>query len=208
MGKSFGGVFANWSGKVGNVVGRILCGENVYSIYQPNVTNPRTAAQQAGRQKFTLLAKLGSAIGAAAAVGLRFVTCGGRWIGEFISTNGDAIDGTYPAQVVDFSKVVVSRGTLPGGVNMAANLGSNVIELSWVSNEGEGKAEADDKLVVAIYNTNKGLGVSNINAAERAAGAAEVSFPSTWAGDNAVVYAFFEGRDACSESIYLGSFTL
>ena len=46
MGKANQGVFGAWTKRVGNVVGRVIQGVNVYSIYQPNVSNPRTELQQ------------------------------------------------------------------------------------------------------------------------------------------------------------------
>ena len=54
MGKQYGGMFANWYGKIGNVVGRIRQGRTIVAIYQPNVSNPRTDAQIAQRERFSL----------------------------------------------------------------------------------------------------------------------------------------------------------
>ena len=57
MAKQFGGAFANYYGKVGNVIARIRQGRTILSIYQPNVHNPRTEAQVAQRTDFGLITK-------------------------------------------------------------------------------------------------------------------------------------------------------
>ena len=48
-------------GKLGNAVGRMWKGRPVMAVYQPNVHNPRTDAQQIVRARFAVLAQLSSA---------------------------------------------------------------------------------------------------------------------------------------------------
>lgn len=64
MGKQRGAFASNFTGRVGNVVGRKgYEGEYIVSSYQPSVTNPSTTAQVETRTKFKLLSQLAASIG-------------------------------------------------------------------------------------------------------------------------------------------------
>lgn len=208
MGKAFGGVFANWTKKVGNVVGRVVNGENIYSIYQPNVSNPNTLLQQKQRYNFTLIVKLGSAVLGAINTGYKKIAQRGRVIGEFISKNITNVTGTWPNVTVDFSKIIMAQGSLALPYNPSASVNGNEVDISWTDNSGEGEAYPDDFAAVVLYNKDKEIATYDVQASERATGSATFNVPATWSGDKAECYLFMSNKDNVSNSVFLGELSL
>lgn len=204
MGKAFGGVFANWTKKVGNVVGRVVNGENIYSIYQPNVANPNTLLQQKQRHSFTLMVKLGSAILGAINVGYKKIAERGRVIGTFISQNINNVTGVWPNVTVDYTKIIVAKGALALPYNPSASVNGNQVDISWTDNSGEGEAYPDDSVAVVLYNKDRELAIYDTQVAERATGSATYNVPGTWTGDKGELYLFMQNKDNVSNSVYLG----
>lgn len=60
MGKIYQGILGGVSSKVGSVVGAAWKGIPVLRVYQPNVSNPKTAAQETVRGGFKLLSSIAS----------------------------------------------------------------------------------------------------------------------------------------------------
>lgn len=57
MGKANQGILGAFTGKVGNVVGQISRGQQVYRVYQPNVNNPKSPKQTEQRRAFAQAVK-------------------------------------------------------------------------------------------------------------------------------------------------------
>jgi hypothetical protein len=53
MGKQTNGIFGQWSGKVGTLVGSSIYGKGTIRTYRENIANPRSAGQVAQRTKFS-----------------------------------------------------------------------------------------------------------------------------------------------------------
>lgn len=60
MGKIYQGILGGVSSKVGSVVGAAWKGIPVLRVYQPNVSNPKTAAQETVRSGFKMLSNIAS----------------------------------------------------------------------------------------------------------------------------------------------------
>lgn len=215
MGKANQGVFGAFQGKVGNVVGRIRQGQQVYCIYQPQVANPQTAAQQSNRLKLRLLSQLGSAILSAIMVGFKFLDgyAKGSAFSSFIGYNAkntEPFSGSYPNMEIDFQKVAVSEGSLAVPFNMQGSLDSNTLSLTWADNSGIDNALATDKVCAVVYNKTKNSSVFNSNVATRSTRTGSVTVPTGWNGDSVEAYAFMSRAEETlmSKTIYLGSFTV
>lgn len=215
MGKASQGVFGFWRGKVGNVVGRVRQGQNVYSIYQPSVANPRTPAQLAGRSKFTLISQLISAL-------LGFIKIGFSRLDGYVRGSAFSsavglnlkvegiVTGTYPNLEVDYSKVKVSDGKIDLPFNTSGSVEESTLTVTWADNSGRGDALATDKVMVLAYNSSTGESVYNLAVADRSARTGSVTLPTAWSGDTVEVWLAMERPDTkdVSDSEYLGSFTL
>lgn len=209
MGKQIGGMFANWYGKVGNVVGRIRQNRTIVSIYQPNVANPRSDAQVDQRAKFSALAAVLSHVSNFLKYG--FHDLDGYKTGNYYSAAigynlkvQSIFTGTSPNYDVDLTKLVVSQGNvdLPWGATATAE-GNNLV-VTWSDNTGIGNALAADKIMILAYNPAKEQSIYNPAAADRSERNATMALPTAWSGDTVDVYlAVMRKVGECSMSSHL-----
>lgn len=214
MGKANQGVFGAWTKRVGNVVGRVIQGVNVYSIYQPNVSNPRTELQQSQRAKFTLLTQFFSTMTAFLRISWKSLD-GYKHGSAFSSAVGwnlknGAVTGTYPNYSIAMNKVKVSDGNIALPYNPGATAESGTLTFTWADNTGRGDALATDNVMVAIYNPTKDETIYSTALGVRSERTKELQCPSNWSGDQVHVYFAMrrEATDECSDSTYLGDLTL
>ena len=215
MGVANQGVFGAWQKRVGNVVGRIVQGRNIYSIYQPQVSNPQTQAQQTNRSAFSVMAEFVSQSLAAIRVGFRNLD--GYKKGSAYSsalgynlTKAKAISGTYPNLEVNYNKVVVSEGGVDLPYDPSGTVADGELTVSWADNSGQGDALATDKAALFLFNTTQKKSVFAVTDSKRSDRTAKISVPTAWTGDTAVGYLFMvrEDKGVNSMSTYVGSYTL
>lgn len=215
MGVCDQGVFGSWRNRVGNVVGRVRQGRNVYAIYQPQVANPRTPAQLRYRSIFTAFSKLGRnllpvlKVGFASLDGYRYGSAYSSFIG-FNIKNGRAYG--YDAQTgvvtVKFDKLDISVGGLPLPFSPVGTLDGSDVTITWSDNSGTAHAAADDVAFVCVYNPVK-LACVYAGSAKRSARSAVVSTPVAWSGDTVEAWLFMRNeKGECSKTFYCGSFNL
>lgn len=214
MAKQYGGIFANWYGRVGNVVGRIRQGRTIMSIYQPNVANPRTPAQLAQREKFSLLADFLSAVSGFLSVG--FHNLDGYETGNYYSSaigynmkRDNVFVGQYPSTELDLTKVMISNGKVDLPYTPQCTADGTTLNLTWADNSGMGDAVASDKVMVCAYNDDKKQSVFSLDVADRSERHGELALPTAWTGDTVNVYmAMYRDRGVCSDSYHLAVLSL
>lgn len=212
MGKQFAGPFANWSGKVGNVVGRQVQGRTVLAIYQPIVRNPRTEAQVAQRTDFGLMTKFMAMCSPCLRYG--FHDLDGYRTGNYFSSAvgynlkiANAISGEPPE--VDASKVIVAQGKIDLPYSPSATADGTTLSLTWADNSGMGEALGTDKVMVLAVNQFRGAAVFNAEAGTRADRNCTIVLPSAWTGDNVNVFMVMRrGEFECSMSQHLATLPL
>ena len=213
MGKANQGIFGGWTKKVGNVVGRIVQGQNVYSIYQPNVSNPRTLEQQENRAKFTLLSRFMSAMLPAIRLGFRNLdgyTRGSAYSAALgYNSKLNIVGGTYPNYEVVVNKAIISEGSVALPFNASGSAEGGEYTASWADNSGQGDAEASDIAVVVLYNKTRGVCVVGDQTSKRSDRTAKASIPTEWTGDTGNAYLFMmrERNRTNSMSQHLGALT-
>lgn len=215
MGKAFQGVYGSFVNKVGNVVGRVKQGVQIYSIYQPSVANPRTPAQVANRSKFGTLTAFVSKILAGVKVGFqkldgyRYGTAFSSCVGYNLK-DGVVISDGQGGYEIDYSKVSVSDGQLENPFNLQGTMDSNTLSLSWADNSGMGNALATDVVEVVVYNKTKNTAVFDDGNAVRSARTANVTIPTSWNSDSVEAWAFFNRADNSmqAKSVYIGNFSV
>lgn len=215
MGVCDQGVFGSWRNKVGNVVGRVRQGRNIYAIYQPQVANPRTPAQLRYRRIFTAFTKLARnllptlRIGFASLDGYRYGSAFSSFIG-FNIKNRQAF--TYNDQTgavsIRYDWLSVSVGNVPLPLSPVGTLDGSDISASWSDNSGVGTAAADDIAYICVYNPAKFASMVE-GKDNRATRSAVLQTPAAWSGDTVEAWLFMRStKGECSESFYLGSFNL
>ena len=214
MGIANQGVFGGWRKRVGNVVGRIRQGQNVYSIYQPVVANPKTQAQMSHRTGFSLLSRVFSTM--LSFIKVSFAKLDGYERGSAFSAavgynlKRNAISGVYPSQEVDFENLVVSEGSIDLPYNPNADLDSGTLTATYADNTGRGNAEATDEVMLLLYSEPRNEVAFSTNAALRSARTASIDVPSAWTASGKI-HAYLAMRrpstGVCSVSYYLGNYT-
>lgn len=208
MGKSYQGIHGNWSGKVGNVVGRMRNNRTILAIYQPEVANPQTPAQMANRARFSLVSNFISVVLSAVKIGFNELKGLGSAFSAAVKENfTDLVTGSYPSLTLDAAKAVVSKGTLDNAYAMSATVDAGEVEVTWSDNSGIGNALATDNVNIVIYNEDLNQAVFDLKSLLRETRTASISLPSAWDGDKIYIYAFASRSGMVSDTLFLGQFT-
>lgn len=217
MAKVYGGITANFYGKVGNVVGRIRQGRTIMSIYQPKVLNPKTPSQELARRKFALLTGLFKCFSGFLRTSFRDLDgykTGNPFsaaIGYNFRLSPSVFVGSSAANVaISYPNVQVSQGAVDLPYSPSCTVDGTDATFTWADNSGMGNALATDKVMVVVLNPTKNAAVSNIELADRNERNATFSLPTAWSGDEVQVWLAMRRADnsVCSDSIHLGAFPL
>jgi len=211
MGKIKQGILGGFSGKVGSVIGSSWKGISYMRGKAVSIKNPQTLQQMRQRNKFALALSVLQPIVAFIRVGFkRYAYKKSEFNAAMSYTIKNAIVGTYPDYEIDFSKLLVSRGTLTGANNAAAQTVTGKIKLTWEDNTGIGEAKATDKSMAVAINPAKGEAAYITDGAPRSAGQEDLAVSPFWVGDEVEVYLAFiseNGKDVAS-SAYCSSVTV
>lgn len=215
MGKAFGGVFANWYGKVGNVVGRVRQGRTILSIYQPKVKNPNTTAQQGVRSDFSLMTKTLSPMTAFLKEGFHDLdgySTGNPFsaaVGFNLKLDGVIVEN-QGVKIIDYSKLMISQGSLDLPYSPSASNDSTTVSLTWADNSGMGNAEATDKVMVCAYCPHFGQCVLNTSLADRSERNASFTLPTPWVGNDVEIWIAMKSttNKAWSNSTHVATLSL
>ena len=212
MGKIAQGVLGGFSGKVGNIVGGTWKGIDYMRIKPANVSNPKTQGQLDQRSKFSTVLKFLQPLTDFLKVGFKLYAIKMTQFNSAMSYNlNNAITGTYPNFTIDYTKALVSRGSLVGAAGAAAASSSaSVVEFTWTDNSGSGNALGTDKALLVIYNATKGYAVYDSAGASRATQAQNLTVPSDFSGDSVEAFIGFVSEDGkeVANSVYIGSVTV
>lgn len=208
MGTIKQGVLGGFSGKVGTVIGSSWKGISYMRGRAQNVKNPRTEGQMEQRSKFSLTLEFLKPITAYIRTGYKMYANKQTAFNAAMSyIVKNAVSGIYPNYMLDFSQILVSRGTLTQPLNANASMSAGKVSVSWTDNSGQGDAQPIDVAMPLAFNTDKGETVFSTNSATRADQLAELTFPADWAGDTVEIYIGFISADGINvaNSLYLGS---
>jgi hypothetical protein len=223
MGKSQQGIYGAYKGRVGNVVGSVRGGAQVFRIRPASVRNPRTDAQQNTRKRFALLGQFLSKLRSATRTGFESESGDGvSAVNAALRENfKKAFTGEYPDLVMDFSKVSLSKGQLviPTGIAVESQAGA-LLSVTWKDNSLSNElynSNVQDSLIIGIYNEEKEQGWVSYGEFRRSDAAGTIELPDSWADNTLHVWAFYRsGADPkkitdgynVSDTVYAGSVTL
>ena len=200
-----------FSGKVGSIVGSNWRGVD-YLKSLPKKSNKQSSdLQLAQRRKFALAPIYLSPIKDILNIGFKDKqlnkTTGYNAAVKIFLNN--AIVGDYPDFTIDFSQIVLSKGSLSVFHGLSAVLQGTDIVLSWLGISNRYNAFDDDMLMVVLFNDTKKMYLVYEDA-QRAALTYTAIVGNTAAGDVLHAWAFAVKREnnVVSNSQYLGSFTM
>ena len=117
----------------------------------------------------------------------------------------NALTGTYPHYEIDYSKVRVSQGNLPGALNPAVSLiSAGEIKFTWDDNR---HAMATNRVLLVLYNSSKQKAEFIVYGNTRFSESQVVTLPETFVGDEVQCYIGFQNyqRSVFSDSQFIGS---
>lgn len=208
MGKISQGVLGGFSGKVGNVVGGTWKGIDYMRIKPSNVSNPRSAGQVDQRSKFSTTLRFLQTMTDFLRVGFKLYANKKTQFNAAMSYNlNNAMTGTYPNLMIDYSNALVSRGGLTGAANGAASSSGGAVDFTWDDNSGSGSAFATDTALLVVYNPDKQESVYTIAGADRTTGMESLAVPAEFVGDEVHAFIGFISEDGkqVANSVYAGS---
>ncbi|SDG34920.1 hypothetical protein SAMN05421827_105240 [Pedobacter terrae] len=200
-----------FSGKVGSVIGSNWRSVDYLRGLPKKSSKPSTEPQLAQRAKFALAAQYLSPIKDVLNTGfkdkqLNKITGYNAAVKIFLN---QAVTGNYPDFQIDFSKVVISKGSLSAMHGLNASLQGADLLLNWQSILNRYNAFADDVLTVVIFNATKNMYLV-YEEAQRAALTYTAVIGANFSGDVLHVWGFAVNRDATgvANSQYLGTYTI
>ena len=193
------------SGSVGDQVWCIRNGKNYVRSKPTFVLKSKTAKQLDHSARFTLMVRFLKTLTPFLRVGFKSQTGTMSAFNAAMSYNlMNAIAGNYPDYCIDYSKVMVSIGSLPEALNpIAVSRLAGEIEFSWDDNRN---AMANDRVFLVVYNPAKQVAtIEGSNA--RMEGGQIITLPEDFSGDEVHCYMAFQnaGQSVVSNSLYVGS---
>jgi hypothetical protein len=212
MGTFSKGILGGFSGKVGNVVGARWRGKDIMRSLPNKKTYVPTQAQLEQRDRFktamlflTPIKPIVSAyFGKQQGDKSAFNLATGYHIKYALLPDG------LDAYVIDYPKVLISRGDLRGINNGGVTASGLELTLTWSDNSGQGNASATDALVVVVYSETLNLFETADPAGTRDLQTITMNMPAYWAGQQVQVWATFvtDSGKLAATSTYLGAVTL
>ena len=118
-----------------------------------------------------------------------------------------ALTGQYPDIKVDYSKVILSKGSLEMAIDLKLSKGEEGINLSW-NTAGFENGLYDDILMVMVSHPDHGRASSFLNAGKRGDGSCFIPLQSEWMRNGQMeVYVCFKSANGelISDSAYAGN---
>ncbi|MCM1531536.1 MAG: DUF6266 family protein [Bacteroides sp.] len=199
------GILGGFSGKVGTVIGGSWKGISYMRALAQSYNDARTEKQVNQRSKFRIALKFLQSISPFIKIGYKSQankrTAMNAAMAHVVKETFNA-DGT----AIDFAKVVVSRGSLPGVMGCTADVDAGQVKVSWSDNSDTTGAATTDKIMFLLYNENRGEAVYQIGSTTRTDTSLTYTLPDGWATEKLHGYLAFQSEDSrtVSDSIYLG----
>jgi hypothetical protein len=153
MGTIQKGILGGFSGKVGNVVGGSWKGIEYMRSLGSRRTTTGSQKQKEQQLKFALVVRFQQLMANLLARSFKSFAVKMTGSNSALSYNlRNGITGVYPDFVLDYSKILVSRGDIPNAINPAVTAAAGgIINFTWTDNSGVSKAAATDKSILVAY---------------------------------------------------------
>lgn len=208
MAKCTPGPYGHPSGKIGTVVFYMLNGQPVCRLVG-KAGKPSTK-QLANRQAMSVTMGLVAPMAEFINVSFKKEAAGTVKNAHNLAVSYNkkqALTGEYPNIKVDYSKVVLSQGTLETVKNLKISKGTDGLNLSWDSSISENGAY-DDLLMVLLSHPTKKRASSYLNAAKRDDGSCFIPFSKEWMQTEQIeIYVVLKSSNEqlISDSVYGGN---
>ncbi len=185
-------VLGRQSGKIGNVVGMVRKGVQLYRAYTNKYALKETEAARIIRARFALIGSMAASFKVATRIGLS------KAVGPlqtpsnlFVKLNWGAVTATDPESVdVDYDAIKVSQGRCPWvSFNTPSFAEEAEVSVTFDTGNSVTGASADDKVYLFVYQPDTDMGVLSLPVA-RGTGSVTVALPAIWSGMKVHLYGF------------------
>lgn len=203
------GIMGGFSGRVGTVVGGRRNGIDYMRAKRSDVKDAKSDAQANQRARLVTVLHFLKPFRAFFPVGFKNRKNGLSSFNAAVSCNmQEALTGVYPDFSIDYSKLKVSRGTLPGALNPAVIKGqTGELLFTWEDNCDRIGAMANDKVALLVYHPQKKNAVSLLLGNSRTTGSQVFTLPDGFGKEDLQCYIAFRNisQTNISDSQYVGS---
>ncbi|SHE76176.1 GNAT family N-acetyltransferase [Pedobacter caeni] len=212
MGTLINGLFGGFHGRVGNLVGYTLKGKHVIRMIGKS-EKPLTPARKANCQKMTVVNEILNPSIHAIRAGFRLAVVGTdrNEYNEAVSYNKkNALQGEYPNISLDYSKVLMSMGTLPVAVNASISQNEEKITFNWDISDIPMSQYHNDRAMLVIYFPDLKDTCYQLIGAKRVEGKDVLTIDPAYINKRMEAYISFARQDgrAVSNSVHVGSLNL
>lgn len=205
-----------FTGKLGNIVG-CRWKDTYYIRTRPErVNHPNTEKQLAQRMRFVNTQEFLLPLKEFLRLGFSAYTANKSAYNAAMSHNmKNALEGVYPDIVVSPSKVLVSKGLLPGKVKAVIRaVGSDTVRFFWNNTESSPVGHENDRVLLVVRARSEKLSDYRVDAARRSDGEAEIRLTQHFRGKEVDCYLIFVSQEVLlgtiseegiSNSIYCGT---
>lgn len=203
------GINGGISGKVGNIVGAKW--RDIYYVRSlpSKVNDPRTKAQLKQRSKFSTAIQFLKTITPFIRVGFQEYSTGKSTAFNAATSYHikNAIIKVDAEIKLDYSKVLVSRGSLYTAPGIKVTKVNGQMHFTWDSTLKE-NARPSDMVMIVVYNSTKKEAIYTLCAGLRINGVTQLQLPSTWKEDIIYPYLSFRSDDGeiVSDSVLAKAF--
>ena len=200
------------SGKLGNMIYSSWNGiPYTRKLPTPNPDRKRSPAQLAQQQKFAMASRFTTSIGPVLDLAFLDKKIGQTGRNAALShLSKNAITGTAPKLELDYPRILISNGILPGTPEASAKpIADAQVQFRWVNIGDKGYSANSDKVLLALYCPALEQSTYNTAAADRSAGSALLD-ASAFSGHSVHSWLGFRSEDGklASFSIYTGTFLI
>lgn len=200
------GLLGGFSGKVGDFIGSTCRGVEYIKNRPVKMTNPRTKSQTKQRSRFVVTQNFLRTFTPFIRIGFKnFAVNGMSAFNAAMSYNmKNAIKEGSEGNELDYSRVLISRGSLFTTNSTSAKVVEDKLLVEWDSTIRE-NASANDQVMVLVFNSTKIESVFDINAGKRRNASIELELPATWNGDVIETFISFKNEECSmvSDSCYV-----
>ncbi|NQX41582.1 Acetyltransferase (GNAT) domain-containing protein [Pedobacter steynii] len=153
MGNLRNGLFGGFHGRIGNLVGYTLKGKHVIRTIGKS-SKPLTPARKANCEKMKVVNEILKPSIHAIRAGFRLAVTGTdrNEYNEAVSYNKkNAVQGIYPDISLDYTKVLMSMGTLPVAINPGISQNQEKITFTWEISASPASEYHTDRTMLVIY---------------------------------------------------------
>ncbi len=208
MGIGTGGINGGYSGKAGSLVGYYRMGKWIVRG-MPKLSKKNkvgTVAQKASRSTFTKMQHFLSPIIAYVRVGFNMDGRLRQMTAHNAAKSHNMLNAFTPEGDIDYSKVLISFGKLPGALNPTVEKDDVGFHFAWTDNSKEKFARGDDQIILLAYDVETPIEFGMLSGARRNAGTETITIHSQMKGNTFHLYMAFisDDRMRISTSMYLG----